>query len=80
MYTLQDEIIEVIRRAHKRPFSFQSDFARQYAEAVAVAASYGWITCLDAYENCPTPRWIVTAEGINTLIRNRKRWISIGNE
>lgn len=77
MDELLNEVLQVIQRAHTRPFSFSSDYARYNSEAVAIAASCGWITCIDALTNYPRPKWLVTAAGLNKLKGNQK-WILTG--
>lgn len=59
----------VTREAHLSPYTTKSDFARQHATAVALAASLGWITtvwpCGVAYTNS----WRVTPAGLARLAR-----------
>lgn len=68
------EIVEVVKRAHSRPFKLKSDFARTHAAAVAAAASLGWISTLvygaDALYG---DRWQVTRQGLKRLELETKK-------
>jgi hypothetical protein len=67
MTILLDPAEVVVRAAHSRPFSLQSDFARKEALGVAIAASRGWITCLDPVTQESHNRWLVTHSGLFLL-------------
>jgi hypothetical protein len=57
---------EVIRKAWMAPFSTKSNYAREHANEVAVAASLGFIsTKID--NNTHTNKWLVTVEGLARL-------------
>lgn len=63
-----DRIIEVLKRAHERPFKLKSDFARQYTAEVAAAASLGWIsTLVYEAEGVYGDRWRITVPGLKRL-------------
>jgi hypothetical protein len=60
------QIEEVLRRAWQRPFKIKSNFARDHADIVAMAASDGLITTklatgLYGWE------WIITPQGLAHL-------------
>lgn len=58
------EIMAVIAKAKLEPFTTKSDFARQFANPVALAACEGLIsTKLD--ENTYTNIWMVTSDGLD---------------
>lgn len=61
----REAVIAVVTRSREAPFSIQSDFARQHAEAVGIAASFGYITTLDVNNECR--HWMVTRAGMNLL-------------
>lgn len=57
----------VLDRAHRRPFSVKSRFAREGAFYVAMAASEGWVTT--AADDHPSNEqwgnhWVITESGI----------------
>ena len=56
-------VFAVMVRARTAPFTTKSDFARQYATEVALAASEGMISTR-LNENTHTNTWMVTAEGL----------------
>lgn len=57
------EVWDVLDRAWAEPFSVSSNFAREQAQAVAIASSLGWITCLTLDGTEFTRRWCITAAG-----------------
>lgn len=59
----------VVLMAHVAPFRTKSDFAREQADHVAIAASIGLITVSQGVFTF-TRDWRVTAKGINYL-KNR---------
>lgn len=63
----------MLHKAYDFPFRIQSDYARYNADAVALAASLGYITVVLA-DGQPTKEWRVTDEGMFQLklIRNRE--------
>jgi hypothetical protein len=61
-------LTDVLRRAWLNPFSTKSDYARQHANLVALAASRGYLTTRLDRENYGT-RWLVTPEGLARVHR-----------
>lgn len=70
--TFTDKIKKVLVLALQEPFKIQSDFARQYAHAVAACASRGLITTQNRntpvgaeafYGRC----WFITMAGLQEL-------------
>ena len=57
-----NKLLEVLKRAHREPFKFQSDYARANAYYVAESASRGYITCIQRGSN--TGYWMVTEAGV----------------
>jgi hypothetical protein len=66
--SLQADLNDVLRRAWVNPFSTKSDFARQHANLVALAASRGYLTTRLDRENYGT-RWLVTPDGLSRVYR-----------
>lgn len=60
-----NSLLAVIKKLQKEPKTFQSDWARSNAYALAEAVSRGYVTCLQAGVN--TGKWMATAEGINLV-------------
>lgn len=58
-----DSLGEVLQRAWIAPFSTKSDFARQYANEVALAASVGLISVEVLPETYGT-NWLITPNGL----------------
>ena len=59
-------LTKVLSRAWASPFTTKSDFAREHADFVAMAASDGFITTRQAtglYSNV----WLITAKGLRHL-------------
>lgn len=50
------------------PLFLQSDFARSYAQAVAAAASLGWITTLSLKHKTFGRCWLLTPQGLAALV------------
>lgn len=65
---LHDDLWLVAERAWVEPFSISSNFARQYAIAVATAASLGWITNIAPDGRHLSRSWHVTFEGLTALL------------
>lgn len=59
-------IVHVLDRAWKIPFSTKSDFAREHADVVAMAASDGLVTTKIA-EGFYGRRWMITPKGLSHL-------------
>lgn len=59
-------IVHVLDKAWKEPFKLRSNFARTYADVVAMAASDGFITTKIA-EGFYGTRWIITPAGLSHL-------------
>lgn len=59
-------IVKVLERAHRGPFKTKSDFARCYADAVAMAASDGFITTRMA-AGIYSREWHITPSGLSHL-------------
>lgn len=60
------KLIDVLARAWASPFTTKSDFSREYADFVAMAASDGFITTRQAaglYSNT----WMITSLGLRHL-------------
>jgi hypothetical protein len=60
------KLIDLLYRAWSEPFTTKSDFAREYADLIGMAASDGLITTRQAtglYGN----KWLITAPGLKTL-------------
>ncbi len=68
METTGLKLIDVLRRAWIHPFKTQSDFARENANFVAMAASDGLITTKVA-TGLYGDRWLITDIGINHIMR-----------
>lgn len=65
------ETLPIVDRAWRSPFSTKSDFARENASAVAVAAQQGLITTRitgDVYGSV----WRVTPNGLSVLWRSEE--------
>lgn len=62
-----NKLLEVLKRAQKEPFKFQSDYARANAYHVAECASRGFITCLQQGTNAGC--WMVTEAGVAFIER-----------
>lgn len=65
--SIPEEALEIAGVAYLKPFLTKSDYARQHATMVALAASLGLITCLypggAAYGNT----WRTTRRGLRLL-------------
>lgn len=61
------EVWNVIEQAHGHGFTCSSNYARQYAPYVALAASLGWISNVSSDGQSFLPIWNSTAEGVNAL-------------
>jgi len=62
-------LTDVVIRAHEAPFTVSSDFARQWALFVAIAASEGLITvCLPGPGYDHGNRWVITGYGLDYLM------------
>jgi len=60
-----EKLRAVVQRAYSKPFSLQSDFAREYAYFVAAAASLGFITTrISPKTDIYGSRWLVTRAGL----------------
>jgi hypothetical protein len=59
-------LTEILLRAWKTPFRTKSDFAREYAELIAMAASDGLITTKIA-TGMYGRDWLITAKGLEKL-------------
>lgn len=60
------KIIDVLDRAWRKPFKTKSDFAREHADVVAMAASDGFITtklAVGLYQRI----WVLTPAGLAHL-------------
>ncbi len=64
---LTDELWLVLKTAWKSGISLQSDFARQNAMEVALAASCGWLSTVDPDGKAYRRQWRITASGITAL-------------
>lgn len=62
-----EELWAVLLHAWKRPISLQSDYARQNAMGVALAASMGLLSTIKPDGGGYTSYWHVTAAGITAL-------------
>lgn len=62
----------VIERAWELGISVSSNFARDYAPLIALAASLGWISTVTLDGKKFTNRWNVTAEGVTALNHIRR--------
>lgn len=58
------ELITVIQRAKVRPFTTKSDFAREWANPIALCACEGLITT-QLNEGTYTNVWMVTSDGLD---------------
>lgn len=67
---LPDELWEVIDRAWYDPPSIQSNYSRERAQFIALAASLGWITIIAPDGLSLSRSWHVTFEGL-TAYRNK---------
>lgn len=56
----------VLDRAHKQPFTLQSDFARQASSYVAICACEGLIS-VRLEEDTWGDRWLITQEGLYAM-------------
>ena len=56
----------VLQQAHLQPFTTKSDFARLYADAIAIAASDGFITTKLAV-GLYSRSWSLTPSGLSHL-------------
>jgi len=59
-------MLEVLERAWTSPFKTKSDFARQYADHIAMAASDGFLTTKLA-TGLYTRMWQITPKGLSYL-------------
>lgn len=62
-----NKLLEVLKRAQREPFKFQSDYARANAYYVAEAASRGLVTCIQRGSNAGC--WMVTEAGVAFIER-----------
>lgn len=60
------DIAAVLERAHRAPFKTKSDFARQFADGIAVAASDGFISTRLA-AGLYAREWFITPLGLSHL-------------
>ena len=63
---IDNKLCDVILEAHKRGFTVQSDFARTYADYVAMAASMGLISTR-VHSNVYSREWRPTVFGLRWL-------------
>lgn len=63
---LTEELIDVLTEAWKRGFTVQSNFAREQAEVVAMAASLGFITTR-VMPTVFSRNWQITSIGLSWL-------------
>lgn len=70
---IPEGVWQVLDRAWFDPPSISSNYARQAAPALAVAASLGWITVIAPDGHSLSRSWHITAEGL-TAYRNRNIW------
>lgn len=63
---MQNDTTMVLERAWISPFRTKSDFAREYAVAVAAAASIGLITT-QTERNLYGCTWRITSDGLSEL-------------
>jgi hypothetical protein len=68
----QTNLNDILRRAWVNPFSTKSDFAREHANLVALAASRGYLTTRLNRETYGTRR-LVTPDGLSRVIRFRTK-------
>lgn len=59
-------MIEILERAHRAPFMTKSNFARDNADLIAMAASDGFITTRVA-TGLYSRRWMITPLGLSHL-------------
>ena len=65
-----DPVLSVIAQAWSEGFTTRSDFARQHAEQVAVAACRGLITTKDPVSGDWQRKWRVTPKGAEYLFHD----------
>lgn len=63
------DLIPVLHSAWSSSFTTKSDFAREHANAVAAAASQGWLTTYDPHHRAYTNSWRITPAGLKELFR-----------
>ena len=63
---IDDKLFEVVLEAYKRSFSVQSNYARDNAEHVAMAASLGYIST-KVHNNVYSRDWRPTVKGLTWL-------------
>lgn len=59
-------MLEVLEYAHQNPFKTKSNFARDYADMIAAAASEGFLTTKIAEESYLRV-WMITPKGLSYL-------------
>lgn len=64
----------MLDEAHSSPFSTKSNFARHFATFVALAASLGWLTTINADRTFGS-RWLITPDGLSAL-RNKAMYLN----
>jgi hypothetical protein len=74
----------MLRRIYNRPYTLQSNFAREHAGTIGEAASRGLITTLVPSKEdgtlIPTREWRLTASGINHMnTGNKYGWTPLGS-
>lgn len=73
---IQTKLYDIILEAYTRSFAVQSDFARQYATYVAMAASMGLIST-KVHQDIYSGEWRPTVKGLTWL---EKRGVSLTDE
>lgn len=63
---IQTKLYDIILEAYKRSFAVQSDFARQYATYVAMAASMGLIST-KVHQDIYSGEWRPTVKGLTWI-------------
>lgn len=66
------EVFVVTAEAYELPFATKSNFAREYADYIAIAAAVGWIT-VQRKDLSFGRRWLITLDGLNAL-RNKEHY------
>lgn len=69
---MPQEVFAVAAEAYEQPFATKSNFAREYADFVAMAAALGWIT-VQRRDLSFSRRWLITTDGLNAL-RNKEHY------
>jgi hypothetical protein len=61
------EVFHVLRKIAGEPISVASNFARDHAVSVALAASIGWITVVEPDGGTYSRIWKMTLPGLHAL-------------